>query len=261
MKLIKSTLLAMGMLSILPLAQAQETPASGSLDMHLQVKNMHLWRGYAVTEAPMTALDVAYVCPSKALKIGVWGGAGFNGDYREFDYYVAYNKGGFKFEVWDIYNFSTSMPSAKLFDYDQKTTRHFVDVTIGYQFGKQLPLYLSASTIVYGKDRDVLAPDAAATLPGTDPLRRGDNRYSTYIHAEYPVYSKGGYDMKLYLGGAVALNGQAQNFYAAKTNIVATGFVVSKSLTIGSYTIPVSATALWNPELNSGNIQLAVNLF
>lgn len=228
---------------------------------HLQVKNMHLWRGYAVTEAPMTALDVSYTCPNTSLKFGVWGGAGFNGDYREFDYYIAYNKGGFKFEVWDIYNFSTSMPSTKLFDYDQKTTRHFIDATIGYQFGTEFPLYLSASTIIYGKDRDVLPTDALTTIPGTDPLRRGDNRYSTYVHVEYPIYSKDGYDVKLYMGGAFALNGQKQNFYASKSNIVATGFVVSKNVTIGSYSLPISATALWNPELNSGNIQLAVNLF
>ena len=255
MKLFKSTILAVGMLSAFPFAQAQDAPAKGSLDMHLQVKNMHLWRGYAVTEAPMTALDVAYVCPSKNFKIGVWGGAGFNGDYREFDYYLAYNKGGFKLEVWDIFNFSPGMPT-KLFDYDQKTTSHFVDVTLGYQFGKAFPLYLSASTIVYGRDLESIP----SSLPGVGP-RLGDNRYSTYVHAEYPVYSYNGYDMKLYLGGAFALAGQAQNFYGSKSNIVATGFVVSKNLTLGSYTIPVSATALWNPELNSGNIQLAVNLF
>ncbi|WP_320052269.1 hypothetical protein [uncultured Acetobacteroides sp.] len=42
---------------------------------------------------------------------------------------------------------------------------------------------------------------------------------------------------------------------------MATGVVTSKSMTIGDHTIPVSATALWNPEFNSGNIQLAVNLF
>jgi hypothetical protein len=251
MKLFKSTMLTVAMLSAFPLAQAQDTPASGALDMHLQVKNMHLWRGYAVTESPMTALDVAYVCPSKNFKIGVWGGAGFNGDYREFDYYLAYNKGGFKFEVWDIFNFSPGMPT-KLFDYDQKTTSHFIDVTLGYQFGKSFPLYLSASTIVYGRDLEPIA---------SIPPRYGDNRYSTYIHAEYPVYSGNGYDLKLYLGGAVALAGQTQNFYASKTNIVATGFVVSKNVTLGSYTLPVSATALWNPELNSGNIQLALNLF
>ncbi|WP_131839621.1 hypothetical protein [Acetobacteroides hydrogenigenes] len=255
MKLFKSIILAVGMLSVFPFAQAQDSPAQGSLDMHLQVKNMHLWRGYAVTEAPMTGLNVAYINPSKTFKVGVWGGAGFNGDYREFDYYVAYNKGGFKFEVWDIFNFSPGMPT-KLFDYDQKTTSHFIDVTLGYQFGKSFPLYLSASTIVYGRDLESIP----SSLPGVGP-RLGDNRYSTYVHAEYPVCNYNGYDLKLYLGGAFALAGQTQNFYASKSNIVATGFVVSKSLTIGSYTIPVSATALWNPELNSGNIQLAVDLF
>lgn len=251
MNLFKSTLLTLAMFAAFSIANAQEKSAKGSLDMHLQVKNMHLWRGYSVTSAPMTALDLAYITPSKNFKVGVWGGAGFNGDYREFDYYIAYNKGGFKMEVWDIFNFSSGLPS-KLFDYDQKTTSHFIDVTLGYQFGPSCPLYLSASTIIYGRDLETIS---------SNPLTLGDNRYSTYIHAEYPVYSKDGYLLKLYLGGALALAGQEQNFYASKTNIVASGFIVSKNFSIGSYTIPISATALWNPELNSGNIQLAINLF
>lgn len=229
----------------------------GSIDMHLQVKSMHLWRGYAVTEAAMSALDVAWVNPAKTLKVGVWGGAGFNGVYREFDYYISYNTGGFSISLWDIYNFSTNLPSSKLFDYNSKTTQHFIDLTVGYNFGETFPLNLSASTIIFGRDRDILPEDQQAIYP----IRRGENRFSTYVKADYPVLNTNGYAVKLYVAGAFALNGQKNNFYGSKSNIVDTGFIVAKDVSIGNYTIPISATAMWNPELNIGNIQLAVNLF
>lgn len=258
MKKLRQTILALAIVAAAAPTFAQsETPQTGSIETHLQIKNMHLWRGYAVTEAAMSALDVAWVNPSKTFKVGVWGGAGWNGIYREFDYYFSYNKGGFNLALWDIYNFSTNLPSSKLFDYNSKTTQHFIDLTLGYNFGKSFPLTLSASTIIFGRDRDILPED----MLSPSPIRRGDNRYSTYIKASYPVVKTNGYSVDLYTAGAFALNGQTANFYGSKTNIVEAGFVVAKELTIGEYKIPVSATAMWNPELNIGNLQLAVNLF
>jgi hypothetical protein len=34
----------------------------------------------------------------------VWGGAGFDGDYREINYYVQYQKNNLSIALWDLFN-------------------------------------------------------------------------------------------------------------------------------------------------------------
>ena len=42
----------------------------------------------------------------KSLTAGFWGGGSFNGDYKEFDYFVSYAKKGLSLLLWDVNNFS-----------------------------------------------------------------------------------------------------------------------------------------------------------
>ncbi len=67
------------------------------IHLNLQIKNMHLWRGYRVTSGAMSALDLNYQTENQHFKAGIWGGAGFDGQYREFDYYV-----GLKYDKWTL---------------------------------------------------------------------------------------------------------------------------------------------------------------
>ena len=82
---------------------------------NLQLKNMHLWKGLHVTDAPMTAADINYTSKNGFFKAGLWGGRGFNGDYTEFDYYVSFMHKGWSLSIWDINNYS-DFPDAKIFD-------------------------------------------------------------------------------------------------------------------------------------------------
>ncbi len=88
---------------------SQESYAQKSsfpIDFTLQVKNMHLWRGQQVTSAALGAIDLNIKDKKEMFTFGLWGGAGFNGKYKEFDYYLSFEKSGFSIAVWDIYNFS-----------------------------------------------------------------------------------------------------------------------------------------------------------
>src|SRR3978361_1697293 len=73
-------------------------------EVNLQVRSLYLWRGFTVSNSPISDVDMHYKSKDGTIKAGFWGGAGFNGDYREFDYYVSYSKGRFGAAVWDINN-------------------------------------------------------------------------------------------------------------------------------------------------------------
>ncbi|MFL9483246.1 hypothetical protein ACI6Q2_10760 [Chitinophagaceae bacterium LWZ2-11] len=217
------------------------------IDFNLQVKNMHLWRGLKVTNAAMTDVDIHYITKDGSFKAGVWGGAGFTGVYKEFDYYVSYAHKGFTLAVWDINNFSNN-DSAKIFDYKRATTTHFIDVTAAYAFGKKMPMKFSWSTIVQG--RDTVTNNAGKLV----------NVYSNYLQFDCQVWQKDDVKFILYAGGAFAF-GRQENFYGSKPNFTNVGFLVTKNLKIFNYVMPASAMAGWNPEKNYGAVQVALNLF
>ena len=76
-------------------AQTEEGNNDLPIELDVQLKNMHYWRGYAVTTAPLLASSLYYQSPNDQWRIGFWGGMGFDGTYREFDYFVSFQKGGF----------------------------------------------------------------------------------------------------------------------------------------------------------------------
>mgnify|MGYP001230969547 FL=1 len=221
------------------------------LDFTLQVKNMHLWRGQEVTSAALGAVDLNIATKNKMFTFGLWGGAGFNGTYREFDYYVKFQKSGFSLEVWDIYNFSKDAghQNDKIFNYSTRTSGRFIDIAAAYQFQGKFPLKISWATVVFGRDRGV---------------KNEKQLYSTYVSAEYPVLRHNIVNLDLGVAGAFALDkesGTSKNFYGESAGIVNISLTASKVIKIGSYKLPISVTPMWNPENNSGNIQVAINLF
>ncbi|MFI2744618.1 hypothetical protein ACG2LH_17925 [Zhouia sp. PK063] len=216
-------------------------------DFNLQVKTMHLWKGLRVTDAPMTAADIHYTTRNGNFKAGVWGGYGINGDYTEFDYYLSYTLNQWSLSVWDINNFS-DYPDAKIFDYKKGSTSHFVDVTLAYQF-KPIPLKLSWSTIVLG--RDFYTNDAGE-------LKQA---FSNYVEASYTFLQKQDWSLGAFVGGVFSFTNEA-NFYGDHTNFTNIGFVYNKNVKVlKDYSLPFSATAMWNPEKDYGALQVAVNLF
>ncbi|WP_026752777.1 hypothetical protein [Sediminibacter sp. Hel_I_10] len=253
---------ALGLLCMLALQQlqAQEDLRSSDLeiqdsiavtykpfDFNLQVKNMHLWKGLRVTDAPMTAADINYTSKDGRFRAGLWGGAGVTGYYSEFDYYVSYSYNGFSIAVWDINN-SSDFPDAKIFDYDRGSTSHFIDVTVGYQF-QNVPLKLSWSTIVQGRDTYVNS---------SGELR---NAFSNYVEASYKLIVKKDWSLSAYVGGAFSFQSES-HFYGDNPNVTNLGLIYAKQVhVLKKFILPVSATAMWNPEQDYGAIQVAVTLF
>lgn len=217
------------------------------VDINLQVRTLYVWRGFKVSNTPITDVDMFYISSNGSFKVGLWGGAGLTGDYKEFDYYASYTKLGFTFSLWDINNFSNA-DTAGLFDYRRATTSHIIDATIGYQFKDPFPLSINWSTIIQGRDTYVKANGNLA------------NVYSNYVVLDYKLWKEADVDLHVFAGGGFAF-GREKNFYGSKPNIVNAGIIINKELVVFNYHLPISATAMFSPEHTQGALQLVVNLF
>ena len=230
---------------MLPLkGAAQEyTPFNVNLD----VKTMHLWRGYKVSDDFMSGVNAYYKTKDGNLTVGLWNGQSLEGDFTEFDYYFSYNIGsGLSFSVWDINNFS-SFPGADIFDYDNETTSHFIDATLAYKVNNALGV--SWSTIVAGRDTYV------------DDDGDVKNAFSNYLEANYTAYTNDDVSLGFKLGGAFAFANEAHFYGNDAFNIVNIGANVTKKVTLFGQTLPIGATAMWNPEQKYGAMELSFSLF
>ncbi len=216
-------------------------------EFSLTVKNMHLWRGYRVTDEAMTAANVYYTSKNGKFEAGLWGGVGLGGNYTEFDYYISYTHKNWTFTIWDINNY-TDFPDAQIFNYDRAETSHFIDVSVTYAF-ENFPLKTSWSTIVQGRDTYVTS---------SGDLR---NAFTNYVEASYVVASGKDWNLGLYVGAAFSFESET-HFYGNRPGFNNFGAVYSKTLKVyDGYSIPVSATAMWNSLQDYGALEVAINFF
>lgn len=221
--------------------------------LHLSgtLQNMHLWRGLQVADGGVLAADVNVGFFDDGLKVGLWGGTDLTGDYKEFDYYISYSVAGFTVAVWDIFNYSPSLPFSKdIFNYNKYSTTHFLDLSLAYDFESisKLPLRVSWATIFAGRDLNMA----------------GNNRYSTFVYGEYSLYRNEQWLVDFGLGGTFAFNrGSADgstNFYGNDC-LNQISLKTTYKLQLGRFTLPIFAHAMWNPDLKDGYLQVGVNLF
>lgn len=234
------------------ISETKEITKPSRLDFNVELKTSHLWRGLVIS-GTMTAMgNIHYALDKKQnLTVGLWGGNGFDGNYKEVDYYIQYQNNGLSIALWDLFN-TTAIESPAVFNYDQKTTTHLLDLRTSYQFPKAFPLRIEADFILYGNDRE---------LQNNLSYK---NRYSTYVELGYPLLKNAKITLDAYLGAGFSLNGSS-HLYSSDPNsnfdIVNTGIKASKNISVFHYKLPVSAVAMWNPAQKIARIQLGVVLF
>lgn len=257
MKILIKTLSIFASLFVLTTLNAQPNDRN-PFELGFQFQSSKTWRGLNISDEPFIQSKLSITNKQKTLALGVRGSNSFNGDYKQFDYFASYKLGKFNFSVWDIYNYSAYLkPDPDIFDYSPETTRHFIDATIAYQVSNKFPLNISWSTIVFGRDRDVLPEDALAKSD-KDPVRNGKNRYSTYVQLAYP-FKYDGFIIKPYIGGVFALNSK-NTFYSDNAGIATIGFNTYSKMKIGNLNLPISVNPYWNIQKNTGGVDLIVKL-
>lgn len=219
---------------------------SDSFSFNASLKNMHLWKGYKVSDNALTTVNASYTSPDNFFTGGLWYGSSFNGSFTEFDYFVAFNLlPNLNLSIWDINNFS-DYPDADIFDYDKETTSHFIDVTLAYQPTSRLGL--KWSTIVLGRDTYV------------DDDGDVKSAFSNYAEVNYVLLDTDDLKIGAFVGGGFSFLNE-EHFYGDEPNIVNIGLSASRSVTIFGSTHPISATAMWNPEQEYGAMELSFGLF
>lgn len=236
---------------------ASTLAASAQLHFNVGAETSHLWRGYEVSNGLNTTAQLSY--QAGGFQIGLWNGMTISSNsYREFDYFASYTAGGFTVSLWDIYNYSpgnarpghTEDQWMNIFNYNKYSTGHILDLGLAYNFGPACPLTLSWNTIIQGRDLDV-------NKDGKDV-----NAYSTYVQAAYTVYDDENWTVTPSIGGTFKFQGESDtNFYGGehKAGINDVRLAATYKLKLGKYNMPVTGTAMWNPELKRGYMAVSVN--
>lgn len=257
-RLLKPVLIALVVFAAIATKAQTKSDSYNPLQFGLQAKSGKNWRGLEISDQAFLETKLSLANRKGNLSVGVRGSNSFNGEYKQFDYFVNYQLGKFRFSVWDIYNFSDYLkPDTDLFNYSAATTRHFIDATVAYQISEKFPLDISWSTMIFGRDRDTYASDIVEGSK-KDDIRRGANRYSTYLQLSYPFQAKE-INFKPYVGGVFAFNGK-NTFYSNKAGIATFGFDASKKVSIGNYEFPLSVKPYWNTFKNTGGVEFAIQL-
>lgn len=238
---------------LIVLASTMLTVNAQKLHIVSGLETTHLWRGCDVSKGLTLTNEAAISTNNNSLRFGLWGGMQIAGEYKEFDYYLSYTKGGFTASLWDIYNFTdgiyTNSKAYNIFNYDAKTTGHFLDATLSYNFGEKCPLSLSWSTILAGRDRNT---------------QNSENMYSTFVQASYKVYEDDNFIVTPSVGGSFALNkenGIDRTFYGnSAIGINDVRLNLTYKLKVGKHSMPITTTAMWNPEANKGYFCASINL-
>ena len=240
-------------LSLAAVAMATTAMASDYIHASAGLETSHLWRGIEVSSGLTYNADLSFSDKNDHFRVGLWGGGMFNGDYKEFDYYMSYTNKGFTASVWDIYNFSDAAPgNHKIFNYKVNETSHFIDAGVAYNFGAttKVPLTLSWNTVIAGRDRGVTGKK---------------NLYSTFINAAVTAYDSEKWNVTPSVGASFALSpedGIDGNFYSADHNfsVVDVRLNVTYKLKIKNYPLPITVGGMWNPDANKGYFRAAVTL-
>lgn len=220
------------------------------------LQTMHLWCGMEVTSGMVITTDLSYTLWDGYLTAGLWGGTNTRGSYKEFNHYLELNYSRFKLALWDTYNFSPGADynHEEYFNYKARETGRFLDATLSSTLSERFPLGISASTILFGRDRDGL---------------NQKNRYSTFLFISYPVWQQKGWEITPGVGCAFAFSSgrdeeglfSKSHFYGNKPGIVQLSLTAVYAFSLWNYPLPLTVCAMWNPQSNKGYFQLGVCLF
>ncbi len=247
--------------------QSQDNNNSAPLNMSpveitVGIQTNLLWRGLVISDMPTVTGQLSIdLDKAKTFKIGVWGATAISNDednthYKEMDYFIQYANKGFSIGLADLFNTRSEpvLGGNNIFDYDQKTTKHILDLRSSYQFPNNFPLKLEADFLLYGTADAILNKNSVK------------QKYSTYVEAGYPFVQNSTVNLNGFIGAAFAFDGQQGNYSLygnGKNNfqVVNVGFQATKDVTVFNHKFPIWLTTMWNPTKKYARVQFAVTLF
>lgn len=178
----KKSFLAIAALGLISTTSVSAQDSKLSADVSADIVSSYIWRG---TRGAGLSIQPTLSVSYGDLSLGAWGSTDLatnpNDSYKEVDFSLSYNKGGFSAIVTDYWWDGNSA-----FNYfgGKGHASHSLEGTLAYTLPESFPLTIAWNTFFVGQyDRDAA----------------GDNTYSTYVELAYP-FKVGGLDMGLAVG-------------------------------------------------------------
>lgn len=159
---------------VCPLATQAQTEEKSKFDVQgsIDLVSNYIWRGAdqnsGVSVQPSLTLSYGN------LSLNAWGNQSLTkweeGGALEVDFSLSYQIKNFSISVYDYWWEGVDQP------YGHYPKGHHFEGELAYEFGEKFPLRLAWSTMFAGADKEVYGEDSY-----------DKNRYSTYIHASYPI--------------------------------------------------------------------------
>lgn len=198
----------------------------------------YIWRGLIYSNKPNLQPYLAFANDKGNFSTGAFGSYSLVDYYSEVDLFINYTIGNFSFSLWD-YFVMTEQANNKYFNFDDKSTSHWIEASITFAGPESFPLELTASSFIYGADRDV----------------NGDNYYSTYFEAGYPFKWKAN-NLKLFVGMT-----PQEGLYATDIAVVNIGVKNTREIKITeNFSIPITGLLILNPNSENIFFVLAITL-
>ena len=228
------------------------TVSSGQIKIGLDTYTRYIWRGLDFGSAPSFQPYISYT--KGGFSLGAWGAFSSSGSrsigsfdtasgelvsssstFSENDLWASYayttNSGTFTIYFTDyFYPFS----NLKFFDYKDGGS-HVLEAGIGYTGTESFPVTLTAYYNFFN-----------------DPDK------SVYIQASVPFEIDSVYSLTVFAAGTL----KESNWYtASKGNLINVGVTVSKTIAVTeSFSLPVSASYILNPEIEQSYLIFGVSL-
>ena len=206
--------------------EEKETKTS-NWDLGASFQSRYIWRG--INLGGNSASIQPSISYSKGIfTVGAWGAYSIGSDQlgQEADLYVTIAPLDFlSFTVTDYF-----FPNDRLPDNDYFHQGHVFEIMASFSGFENFPLGVFVAT----------------NFAGADKTEDGDQSYSTYIEASYPIPT-GFVDINLFAG---AVFGDQGGYYGTKgSGLINLGIGVSKAIKITEkWSLPVDAALIFNPD-------------
>lgn len=203
---------------------SQERKKPYTFNASLELNSKYVWRGIPFGDSPVIFPTIGF--QYKNLCVSAVGGYAFNGSHSEVDLFLTYTAKDFLIGLGDYFFPKEGDEKNNYLNFKRKETSHTVEAYITYAPTK-LPVWVTASTYVYGDDRRV----------------NGRNNYSTYFELGYYKCFSPGNKLSLILGFT-----PMSGYYSDSFNVVNTAVKYETYIPFNNYKLPVSGSFVLNPS-------------
>lgn len=220
-------------------AQTPKALKLSNFSASLELTTKYMWRGIEYGTSPVVFPMLSY--DYKGFNAYVMGGYAVNGSHQEVDFGVSYTKDGVSVGMNDYYYPSAVGEKDRYFEFEKGKTGHSVEAVVSLN-PTQIPVYLLASTYVYGNDKN---PD-------------GKQSYSSYIELGYSHAFHD--DNQITVLAGATLNKSFYTNYESGFSVCNVAVKYQTHIPLGKYKLPVSASYVLNPYMDKSYFTMSLYL-